>query len=348
MQNDNLPNEFASWLTINRACNLNCEWCYANPERFKGEANMSLETVQKSINLFKGLPLKRVILIGGEPTIHQEFLTIVKIIKTAGLVPVVITNGVKFRDKFFLSESLRAGISGITVSLKGSSDEQYAKLTGRAAFSDVIVAMKNIVESGVDHNLSITIGDELGENFDDMIAAILKSGTKWFSIDMERPLIICNKAVPSKLSPKQMADFFVKIYPSLERCGIDFVLKISIPFCLFPEGFIEKANKQKRIVSGCHIYVGRGIIIDPKGKLLPCNHFCDNPLGELGVDFSDEDGYIRFRNRPDIKEFYETLASYPHKNCQFCHDWQQCGAGCRVSWLCREASELISIQEERR
>ena len=49
MKEKGLPSEFASWLTINRACNLCCKWCYASPTRFRGINNMSLKTVQKSI-----------------------------------------------------------------------------------------------------------------------------------------------------------------------------------------------------------------------------------------------------------------------------------------------------------
>jgi len=342
MKIEHLPKEFASWLTINRKCNLRCKWCYASPDRFKGTTNMLLQTVQKSIDLFKGLPLKRVILIGGEPTIHPDFLTIVRMIKDANLVPVVITNGLKFKDPYFLQQSLDAGIAGITISLKGSSDEQYKLVTGRKCFRNVMNAVQNITKSGVEHNLAITVGGDLFADFDRMIDVVVKSGVKWFSLDMERPMISCNQVFSSdKSSPKQMADFFVSIYPKLEACGVDFVLKISVPFCLFPDGFIKTLKGKNRVVSGCHVYVGRGLIIDPDGKLLPCNHFCDHSLGNLGVDFSSGAEYLQFRNRSDIKEFYKTLASYPHENCQYCKHWEQCGAGCRINWLCRESVELI-------
>lgn len=343
MDTEKIPSEFASWLTINRACNLNCDGCYASPIRFRGTSNMSLETAQKNINFFKSLPLKRVILIGGEPTIHPDFLSIVRIIKESSLTPVVITNGIKFRNLLFLKQSLDAGIAGITISLKGSSDEQYKLLSGRAAFSDVMTAIHNIIDSGVDHNLSITIGDGLFPNFNKMIEAIVKSGVKWFSLDMERTIIVNNQAIfPGNSSPQEMADFFVSIYQQCEECGTDFVFKISLPFCLFPAGFIEKLKEKRRIVSGCHIYTGAGIIMDPAGKLLPCNHFCDNPLGELGKDFSDGCEYLQFRERPDITRFYKTVSSYPDGRCRNCNYWPECGAGCRTNWLHWGANELLS------
>lgn len=340
--NAKLPSRYSSFLTINRSCNLRCEWCYANPERFIGNKNMSLETVEKSINLFKGLPIKSVILIGGEPTIHPDFLTITKMIKEANLSPALITNGIKFKDAHFLQKTLDAGVNSISMSLKGGSTEEYKRSTGRWAFNDVMRGLKNIVESGVNNNLSVVISDDLCANFDMTMDAILNSGVKHFSIDTERPAILNNEAIYSgNFSFKQMATFIVEIYPKLEACGLDFTINISIPFCLFPDGFIEILKKKNRMTSGCPIYTGSAIVIDPSGKLLPCNHFCDNALGELGVDFSTANDYLKFRGREDIKEFYNVLSSYPDEKCKHCNYWQECGAGCRLNWLYKDSKELI-------
>ncbi len=95
--------------------------------------------------------------------------------------------------------------------------------------------------------------------------------------------------------------------------------------------------------TGCHIYSGSGIIMAPDGRLLPCNHFCDNPLGELGKDFENAAEYLQFRKKSEIIDFYKMLASYPHEKCQSCGYWQECGAGCRINWLYQGADQLIKI-----
>jgi len=306
---------------------------------------MSLDTVEKSLVLLRSLPLNKVILIGGEPTVHPDFLTIVGMIKNAGLKPTLITNGIKFKDLAFLKKTVDLGVAGITISLKAFSDEQYGDLTGKRAFEDTMLSIENIASIGVDANVSITIGKELFESVDEMIGVMKRSAVNSFSLEMERPIISENRAsLSGESTPQETANFFMDMYPKLDKSGINFVVKMSLPFCLFHPDFIEMLKKKKRIISGCHIYKGSGIIIDPSGKLLPCNHFCNNPLGEIGRDFSTGNGYIDFRKRADVEKFYKTLSSYPHQKCVHCEYWSQCGAGCRMQWLCRKPDELIPAE----
>lgn len=337
---DELP-KITSWLTINRVCNLRCKWCYSRNNR---TGSMSLETVEKSIKLLRGLPTTRVILIGGEPTIHPNFLTIIKMVKEAGLMPVVVTNGIKFKDEVFLRKALDAGLSAITVSLKATNNDQYQLFTGHRSFNDTMEAIKNIDKNGISNRVSITVGEDLLESSNEIIDVIVESKAQIVSLEMERPTIIDDKILSSdSASLKKIADFFINLYPKLESSGVNFVINVSIPFCLFPRSFIETLIKKGRITSGCQIHTGSGIIIDPNGKLLPCNHFCNNALGELGQDFISGEEYLLFRQRPDISQFYKTLSSYPHEKCQSCDQWQQCGGGCRIRWLHQGVNTLIDV-----
>ncbi|MDD5016369.1 MAG: radical SAM protein [Atribacterota bacterium] len=340
-----LSGEFGSWLTINRACNLKCSWCYARAIKTgAAKHNMSMGTVRKSVEILADIKVKRVILIGGEPTIHPDFFNIVKIVKESGLTPAVITNSIKFGDYAFLDKAIKLGIGGITTSLKGFSKKEYVLSTGKDMFNVVARAIKNLASCGINHNVSLTIGHGFSGDFEKMLNLFRWAGVNYFSVDMEEPTIVDGEAKYSICStPKSLADLFVKTYSKLENCGIDFVMKIYVPFCLFPNGFIDDLKRKKRIISGCHVHRGNGIIINPSGKILPCNHFCENSIGEIGKDFSTKDEYLRFRSRPDILEFYNTLSSYPHEKCKACKYWPECGAGCRINWLCFKPEQLVSL-----
>ncbi len=343
-----LPKRYGSWLTVNRTCNLRCKWCYADPTKFENGEVMTLDTVEDSIKLFKGLPLDRVILIGGEPTIHPDFFTIIEMVRDAGLKPALVTNGIKLKNKNFLQKILDAGMTSITISLKAPNYKLYKEFTGRYAFDDTIKAIQNVVDCGITHAVTVTVGESLyGEGlFDELLEAVKLSRTKWLSLEMEKPMIQSGvPLMPDTTKPRTLAKFLVEVQPKIEASGIKYTINIAYPFCLFPGDYISKLLKEDRITSGCHTFGGQGIIIDPKGKLLPCNHFCENPLGELGVDFSTGDEYIKFRHRADVKKFYEILSSYPDKRCQGCEYWSVCGAGCRVSWLTYDASDLMPMSE---
>jgi MoaA/NifB/PqqE/SkfB family radical SAM enzyme len=65
------------WLTINRACNLRCSWCYALAEGFNPVDNMEIGLAKKLLSLFSDLGMKKIILIGGEPTICPNLIEII-------------------------------------------------------------------------------------------------------------------------------------------------------------------------------------------------------------------------------------------------------------------------------
>ena len=66
--------QFLSWLTVNRACNLRCKWCYSRA--VSGSASMDITLAKRVIAFIGELPIKYVILIGGEPTIYPHFFEV--------------------------------------------------------------------------------------------------------------------------------------------------------------------------------------------------------------------------------------------------------------------------------
>jgi radical SAM protein with 4Fe4S-binding SPASM domain len=307
---------------------------------------MDISTVQKIITLLSGLPVSNVILIGGEPTIHPNFLAIVAMIKASGFNPLLVTNGIRFKEEDFLDQALNSGLAGINTSFKAPNGIQYKRLTGKNAFSDVMTAIGNIerkrIKANISHRVSLTMCEYIFPIFDETISAIKDSGASILLLDTERPVIINGKiSSPKRATPKEVADFLVEKYPIMEKCGMEFYIRLSLPFCLFPEWFIEELVKKNRIISGCQLMYGNGIIFDQRGRILPCNYFCDNPLGEIGSDIVNSQDYVEFREREDIATFYRKVTGCPHQKCVECDQWRFCGGGCRIYWFQRKYDELI-------
>lgn len=341
-----LPKSYTSWLTINRSCNLRCAWCYAKTMGFSDSENMSMDTANQAVNILRELPLRNVIIIGGEPTIHPNFLGFVRLVKQANLNPLLVTNSIRFEDRDFLASTIKAGIGGVTTSLKAASEEDYAKFTGKRAFKKVMTAIRNIEElcrpAGIYHKVSITVCKNMLADFGDILDIIAASGVQVFSFDMERPIIVKGKVKGFGMStPQEMANFFVGIYPKIDSLKLRFVLRSSIPLCLFPSDFISELTSKNQLISGCQLLDGSGIIIDPRGRILPCNHFCDNPLGQIGVDFSTAEEFLSFRRQSKIVAFYDKIGGCPSKKCSDCAQWKYCGGGCRTYWFEEGAKELI-------
>lgn len=331
------------WLTVNRACNLRCNWCYAKDTDFAQKDTMTLDMVDRLLGTIDGLTVGRVVLIGGEPTIHPNFLEIVRRVKAKGHEVALVSNSIRFGNRDFLEAAIESGLDSILTSLKGGSADSYGKNAGAAgAYKKVMRAIANIDSSGIAHEVSIAPGEATFEEFAELLQSVTESGTRRLHVDTERPVLL-NSGMIAESSPDcaEIEQFVVSAYPLLRDSGLHFTVKVTIPFCNFDEDFIEKLMADGHLSSGCHIYSGKGLIFDSHGKILACNHLCDNPLGEVGVDFSDAKGYSAFRQRDDVVSFYKDMNQYPDKHCVSCKHWVKCGAGCKIRWLAAGASQLI-------
>lgn len=331
------------WLTTNRSCNMRCNWCYAKMTNFDAKDTMTLDVAEKSIKLLQGLKLESVILIGGEPTIHPNFLQIVEKITAAGMDACLVTNALRFSDRRFLDSAIAAGLTAITVSLKAANAADYISFTRKDAFEKVRLAISNLKDSGVPYVVNVTACDSLVSNFDEVISFARDMNVRMLSVDTGKPVVLNgNTHMDNMESPQRMAGFFMEIYPKLKQSGVRFSVKIAVPFCLFPKDFADQLIAEGNAMAGCQMVSGRGIIIDPEGELVPCNHLCNLSLGKLGEDFSDADGYIALRRKKDVIKFYDSVSSMPHDNCSRCEYWEVCGAGCKLYWLHYGPGDLIS------
>lgn len=59
---------------INNYCNINCEYCFANDVISEQRQNMTLDNFEKVIQFHKASNTRELRLIGGEPTLHPNFI----------------------------------------------------------------------------------------------------------------------------------------------------------------------------------------------------------------------------------------------------------------------------------
>jgi MoaA/NifB/PqqE/SkfB family radical SAM enzyme len=87
----------------------------------------------------------RLILSGGEATIHPHFIEFIKIAKKLGYQEIqVITNGRMFAYKEFLDKAVKAGLSEITFSIHSHRKSLYENFSGiKDSYSQVIAGLKN-------------------------------------------------------------------------------------------------------------------------------------------------------------------------------------------------------------
>ena len=98
-----------AWLSITRACDISCEYCV---QEHKNQKHKGIEEISNELEgLLKLRKCDTIQIAGGEPLIHPQLLEIVKMVKSYGIKPFLITNGV-ILDRELLKKLKKAGLFG--------------------------------------------------------------------------------------------------------------------------------------------------------------------------------------------------------------------------------------------
>ena len=101
------------WLTLNRVCNLRCPWCYAKETHYSPQNTMDFETAKKLIDLLAEAKVRKVILIGGEPTLYPDIFKVLDYCNEKNLKTTLATNGLIFANKNILQQYKDHNVSKI-------------------------------------------------------------------------------------------------------------------------------------------------------------------------------------------------------------------------------------------
>jgi len=148
------------WLRLTRTCNNQCIFCLDSGNH-NGEFfnyNKLCQKIRKAYNS-KTDTKQRIILSGGEPTIHPDYLDIIAYSKQAGFDKVqTITNGRMFYYKKFAKLTKNNGLDEVTFSLHGHNDELHDKLTGiTGSFYQSVEGLKNALALDFIVNVDIVV-----------------------------------------------------------------------------------------------------------------------------------------------------------------------------------------------
>ena len=114
------------WVRLTRCCNNHCIFCL-DSENQNG-TYLSFDRIEENLKKGRKEKIKRIILSGGDPTVHPNFLTIVKKAKNLGYNHIqIVTNGRMFAYKDFLEKAIIAGVDEITFSIHGHNKNLYEK-----------------------------------------------------------------------------------------------------------------------------------------------------------------------------------------------------------------------------
>jgi MoaA/NifB/PqqE/SkfB family radical SAM enzyme len=134
--------ERRNWVRLTYDCNDHCVFCL-DSDAHNGEMR-DRDEVKRQILDGRRAGATRLILSGGEPTIHPDYVDFIRLGRQAGYAKIqTVTNGRMFSYPDFLRRCLAAGLTEITFSVHGPNAKIHDALVGtRGAFEQEMAGLR--------------------------------------------------------------------------------------------------------------------------------------------------------------------------------------------------------------
>ena len=163
------------WLRIANVCNQKCIFCLDSDNHI-GTFN-SFENITHEMKLAYEQGATRIIISGGEASIHPQFISIIAFAKQLGFQKIqTITNGRMFVYPSFTKDVIDAGLTEATFSIHGHTAQLHDMLTAtKGAFVQAIQGLENILATNqCIINIDICVNKQNYKHIEDIILFFLK------------------------------------------------------------------------------------------------------------------------------------------------------------------------------
>lgn len=135
-------------IKIHYQCNNNCVFCHAEEKRKRKPLNFS--QITEKIVLARWLPADLILLSGGEPTAHPDFLKLINFLAKREIPFGLVTNGRAFSSGQFTKVLKNKGLNYVYLTLHSSDETLHDKIAGaKGAFKETSHGLKNLCRLGM-------------------------------------------------------------------------------------------------------------------------------------------------------------------------------------------------------
>lgn len=295
-------------ILFNNYCNLKCPYCFANGEMQQLPINLSEENLKWFIEFLKRSNIDTVSVLGGEPTLHPDFINYLNIIKESNMGLFLFTNGT-------FNDDIRAAIMNLAQNVKVGMLVNFnnSNISGEKVFTII-----NNIHALKQNNVAVGLGINIYQE----------------NQPLEELFLVCERLDVKALRwaitipnyhTTDVESYFRKLIPTAcelaiwaKEKGVELNYDCnSIPLCLLSKEEIEIIQPKYR----CS---GFAIDISPNLEIIKCfsNHY-----GNL-KDFNDFNELKTFSKEIVKKEFSEyylfdkcKVCNYADNKCCICHSF---------------------------
>lgn len=183
IEHEEAAHEKRNWVRLTFDCNNHCVFCL---DTLSHDGNMrDANEVKDQILDGARKGAQRLILSGGEPTMHPRYVDFIRLGKLAGYRKIqTVTNGRMFAYAPFLQRCLDAGLDEITFSLHGPNARIHDALVGvKGAFDQEVQGLKNAMSDGRPIvNIDIVLNRGNVKHVPDMLEMFIGMGVREYDL----------------------------------------------------------------------------------------------------------------------------------------------------------------------
>jgi uncharacterized radical SAM superfamily Fe-S cluster-containing enzyme len=299
-------------IDLTNRCNLTCPICFANANVTGRVYEPSKEEVMEMLKLYRAeqpVAGRMVQFSGGEPTVHPDFLEILRGATDLGYSHIqVASNGIKFSDPDFTMQAAEAGLHTIYLQFDGVDDRVYKKTRGRNLLDYKLKTVEAVRKAGIKIVYVPTIAGGINE---DQVGKILQFALD--NIDVSSGISYQPVAITGRISHEEREKLRFTL-PDLVRC-IEEQTGITnrddwypLSFCTPISKIISAVRGSETVHISCHPHCSLGtyLFIEQKtGKPIPITRFVDveGMFTELDRQ-ADKTKSSRFKRFAQMNAFY--------------------------------------------
>lgn len=146
------------YIYVTLKCNLHCPVCFED-QTPSGE-DISFENIKTLIKQYEG---KKIIFSGREPTCREDLPEIIHLASKKSRT-VLITNGVKLAEPYYVDTLKASGLARVVFSFNGFNDRIYERMNGAPLLETKLKGLENLKRVGLPTMLNMTLARGINED----------------------------------------------------------------------------------------------------------------------------------------------------------------------------------------
>lgn len=306
-------------LALTYACNNACGHCYNPPDR-AAMPSLGRDGWRRVLEKLATVGVPHMIFTGGEPTLAEGLLDLIRYARRLGLVTGLNTNGRRLADRAFTESLARAGLDHVQITLESHRAEVHNAMTGAASFEQTVRGIQAALGCGFHTITNTTLTRRNADHAEQIVEFLHGLGLRTFAMN---GMIYsgCGRISRDALAEEELAPVLVGVRERATEMNMRFLWYTPTRYCRCSPVQLELGPRRCNAAE-------YSICIEPSGDVLPCQS-CYIPAGNILRDPWDAIWHGPLFRSFRLRVADPRSAGLPEP-CWDCPDLAICAGGCRL------------------